>query len=81
MSRTYPYRVKNPYEPQEPDAFRARARAPQRRGADYHLPPIGNVRMLDQKHLARQEWIGRGIMLLLIGGPIAYALGLHFNVW
>lgn len=71
----------NPYEPQEPGPYRARPRAPQRRGADYHLPPIGNGRTVDKGHFVRQEWIGRLMLLLLIGGPIAYVIGIEFRLW
>ena len=71
--------MENPYEPREPGAYTARARSPQRRGADYHLPPIGNTRMLDKKHLLRQEWTGWLVMMLFIGGPIAWLLGMEFG--
>jgi len=73
--------MENPFEPKEPGPYQARVRAPQRRGADYHLPPMGNGRTVDKKHFRREEWTMRLMLLLLIGGPIAYVLGIEFNIW
>ena len=71
--------MENPYEPKEPGPYTARSRAPQRRGNDYHLPPIGNARTLDERHLRREQWMGWLMLLLLIGLPCAYLLALQFD--
>ena len=36
---------------------------------------------VDAKHFNRQEWIGRLLLLLLLGGPLVYILGVHFDIW
>lgn len=64
--------MENPYEPRRPGPYTARVRSPQRRGADYHLPPIGNCRTLDKKHLRREEWTGWLMLFLFIGLPLVY---------
>ena len=71
--------MENPYEPKEPGPYTARARAPQRRGNDYHLPPIGNTRMLDKKHLRREQWMGRLMIFLFLGLPLVYLIGLEYG--
>jgi hypothetical protein len=71
--------MENPYEPQEPGPYTARARSPQRRGADYHLPPMGNGRTVDHAHLVRQERIGCLIMFVWLGLPVLYVLGLEMG--
>lgn len=71
----------NPYEPHATSPFEARPRAPQRRGADYYLPPIGSGRNIDRGHLLRQDRIGRVLIALMLVAPLVYLLGLQFGWW
>ena len=72
--------MENPYEPKEPGPYSARVRSSQRRGADYHLPPMGNGHTLDKKHLRREEWTGRLMLFLFIGLPLVYILMIEFGL-
>ena len=72
--------MENPYEPKEPGPYTARARSPQRRGADYHLPPMGNGRTVDKKHFRREELMVRLMLFLFIGLPLVYLIMIEFDV-
>ena len=73
--------MENPYEPKMPGPYTARVRAPQRRGADYHLPPMGSGRIVDKAHHRREEWTCRLALLIFLGGPLAYVLGVEFGIF
>ncbi|MFT7536093.1 MAG: hypothetical protein ACI85K_002047 [Hyphomicrobiaceae bacterium] len=72
--------MENPYEPRRPGPYTARVRSPQRRGADYHLPPMGNGRTYDKKHFRREQWTGWLMLLLFIGLPLVYILMIEFGL-
>ena len=73
--------MENPYELRESGPYSARPRSPQRRGADYVLPPMGNGHTVDTKHFWREAWTGRLMMLLFLGLPAVYVIGIEFDVW
>lgn len=72
--------MENPYEPKEPGPYTARARAPQRRGADYHLPPMGSGRVVHKKHFRREELMSWLMLFLFIGLPLVYLIMIEFDV-
>lgn len=71
--------VDNPYDPPRVGPFAAAPRTPLRRGSTYEVPPIGSGRHVDRAHLRRQEWTGRLMLLLFLGGPAIAVLGHEFG--
>jgi hypothetical protein len=73
--------IDNPYEPKPAPPFEAGPRVLARRGNAYSLPPIGDARSRDRRHLRRQGWIGTAMVLLLILLPFGWWFGSIFGLW
>ena len=73
--------VDNPYEPHKPSPLEAGPGMLLRRGNGYDLPPIGNARRYEARHFRRQEWTGVAAMLLFVGLPFGWFLGVLFGWW
>jgi hypothetical protein len=73
--------VDNPHEWKPPAPFESGPRLLVRRGGGYPLPPIGNARGNDRRHLRRQEWTGTLMLLLLILAPFGWFFGSILGLW